>query len=66
MAVSDNIAAPAWVLFIAIYISVFILSTVGNTCVLLTCYKTLKRRHSPLGIGEFSDGGSPVYLSFRI
>ena len=46
MAVSDNIAAPAWVLFIAIYISVFILSTVGNTCVLLTCYKTLKRRHS--------------------
>ena len=47
MAVSDNIAAPAWVLFIAIYISVFILSTVGNTCVLLTCYKTLKRRHSP-------------------
>ena len=47
MAVSDNIAAPAWVLFIAIYISVFILSTVGNTWVLLTCYKTLKRRHSP-------------------
>ena len=46
MAVSDNIAAPACVLFIAIYISVFILSTVGNTCVLLTCYKTLKRRHS--------------------
>ena len=38
MAVSDNIAAPAWVLFIAIYISVFILSTVGNTYVLLTCY----------------------------
>ena len=47
MAVSYNIAAPASVLFIVIYISVFILSTVGNTCVLLTCYKTLKRRHSP-------------------
>ena len=36
MAVSYNIAAPASVLFIVIYISVFILSTVGNTCVLVT------------------------------
>ena len=47
MAVIDNIAAPASVLFIVIYITVFILSTVGNTWVLLTCYKTLKRRYSP-------------------
>ena len=47
MMVSDNIAAPASVLFIIIYISVFILSTVGNTWVLLTCYKTFRRRHSP-------------------
>ena len=47
MMVSDNIAAPASVLFIIIYISVFILSTVGNTWVLLTCYQTFIRRHSP-------------------
>ena len=47
MMVSDNIAAPASVLFIIIYISVFILSTVGNPWVLLTCYKTFRRRHSP-------------------
>ena len=47
MTVSDNVAAPALVLFIVFYTSVFILSTVGNTWVLLTCYKTLKRRYSP-------------------
>ena len=47
MTVSDNVAAPGLVLFIVIYTSVFILSTVGNTWVLLTCYKTLKRRYSP-------------------
>ena len=47
MAVSDNFAAPASVSFLVIYILVFILSTIGNTWVLLTCYKTLRRRHSP-------------------
>ena len=36
MVIGDNVAAPASVLFIVIYISVFILSTVGNTWVLLT------------------------------
>ena len=47
MAISDNFSTPIVVLFAVFYTSVFILSTVGNTWVLVTCYKTLKRRHFP-------------------
>ena len=47
MAISDNFSTLTVVLFVAFYTTVFILSTVGNTWVLVTCYKTLKRRHFP-------------------
>lgn len=47
MAISDNFSTATAVSFTVFYISIFILSTVGNTWVLVNCYKTLKRRHSP-------------------
>jgi len=47
MAISNRFSTPIGVLFAAFYTTVFILSTVGNTWVLVTCYKTLKRRHFP-------------------
>ena len=47
MAISNHFSTLTVVLFTVFYTSVFILSTVGNTWVLVTCYKTLIRRHSP-------------------
>ena len=47
MAISDNFSTLIAVLFAAFYTTVFILSTAGNIWVLVTCYKTLKRRHFP-------------------
>ena len=47
MAISNHFSTLTVVLFTVFYTSVFILSTVGNSWVLVTCYKTLKRKHSP-------------------
>ena len=47
MAITNNFSTLIVVLFAVFYTSVFILSTVGNTWVLVTCYKTLKRRNFP-------------------
>ena len=47
MAISNHFSTLTVVLFTVFYTSVFLLSTVGNSWVLVTCYKTLKRRHSP-------------------
>lgn len=47
MAVSDSSSPIMLVSFCAIYTTVFILSTVGNTWVMANCFKTLKQRHSP-------------------
>ena len=47
MAISENFSILIVVLLAAFYTTVFILSIVGNTWVLVTCYKTLKRRHFP-------------------
>ena len=44
---SDSFSITIVILFSVFYISVFILSTVGNIWVLVTCYKTLRQRHSP-------------------
>lgn len=44
---SDSFSSILVVLFSGFYSFVFILSTVGNIWVLITCYKTLKQRHSP-------------------
>lgn len=44
---SDSFSSILVVLFSGFYSFVFILSTVGNIWVLVTCYKTLKQRHSP-------------------
>ena len=57
--VSDNIAAPASVLFIIIYISVFILSTVGSFVNLLQDFYK-KAFPFSLVISEFSDRRSPI------
>ncbi|XP_078356969.1 galanin receptor 2b-like [Oculina patagonica] len=47
MATSDDFSTLTVALFCAFYATVFILSTIGNTWVLATCYKTLKRRYFP-------------------
>lgn len=47
MATSDNVSKLIVGFFSVFYFTVFILSTVGNTWVLVTCYKTLKRRYYP-------------------
>lgn len=47
MAVSDSSSPIMLVFFCALYTTVFILSTVGNTWVMANCFKTLKQRHSP-------------------
>ena len=47
MSTSDDFSTAILVPLIIFYITVFILSTVGNTWVLVTCYKTLKRRYHP-------------------
>lgn len=47
MATSDNFSTLVVVLFCVFYVTVFVLSTFGNTWVLVTCYKTLKRRYFP-------------------
>ena len=46
MTASDN-SPVMLVFFCAFYTTVFILSTVGNTWVMATCFKTLRQRHSP-------------------
>lgn len=48
MATSDSFPRFIVVLYSIFYGTVFIMSTVGNTWVIVTCYKTLKRRHFPL------------------
>ena len=45
---SDSFPLALLVSFLVFYFSVFILSTVGNTWVLVTCYKDLKRKGSSL------------------
>ena len=47
MAIGENFSTLIVGLLAAFYTTVFILSIVGNTWVLVTCYKTLKRRHFP-------------------
>ena len=48
MATSDSFSPLMVVFFCAFYSTVFILSTVGNTWVVVNCYQTLKRRYFPL------------------
>ncbi|XP_078356972.1 galanin receptor 2a-like [Oculina patagonica] len=47
MAVSDNFSTLTYVLFSLFYTTLFVLSTVGNTWVIIICYKTLRRRRAP-------------------
>lgn len=47
MAASDSSSPLTLVFFCVLYTTVFILSTVGNTWVMATCFKTLRQRHSP-------------------
>lgn len=47
MAVSNNFSTLAYVLFSLFYTTLFVLSSVGNTWVIIICYKTLRRRHAP-------------------
>ena len=47
MATSDNFSTLIVVLFSTFYTTIFIFSTFGNIWVLVTCYKTLKRRYFP-------------------
>lgn len=47
MATSEGLAPFMVVIFCAFYTIIFILSTVGNVWVMVTCYKTLKRRCFP-------------------
>ncbi|XP_078356968.1 QRFP-like peptide receptor [Oculina patagonica] len=47
MANSEGITPFMLVFFCAIYTTIFILSTVGNVLVMITCYKALKRRCFP-------------------
>ena len=44
---SDSFSTIHVALFGVFYITVFILSTVGNIWVLVTCYRTLKQKHFP-------------------
>ena len=48
MAVSEGFSLWMVVFFVIFYSTVFIMSTVGNAWVIVTCYKNLKRRHFPL------------------
>lgn len=48
MAASDDTPQYMVVFFIVFYSTVFLMSTVGNTWVIITCYKNLKQRHFPL------------------
>ena len=48
MAASDDTPMYMVVIFIIFYSTVFLMSTVGNTWVIITCYKNLKQRHFPL------------------
>ncbi len=47
MATRENFSTLVVVLFCVFYVTVFVLSTFGNTWVFVTCYKTLKRRYFP-------------------
>lgn len=48
MSSSDGFSLPLVISFVVFYFSVFILSTLGNTWVIVTCYKTLKRKNVSL------------------
>ena len=45
-----NEGFPLWMVVFSVifYSTVFIMSTVGNACVIATCYKNLRQRHFPL------------------
>ena len=47
MAVNDQFLTLPFVLFSLLYPTLFILSTVGNTWIIITCYKTLRTRYAP-------------------
>ena len=47
MATGDSSSPLMLAFFCVFYTIVFILSTLGNTWVMLTCFKTLKQRYSP-------------------
>ena len=47
MADSDSSSPLMVVFFCVLYTTVFILSTLGNTWAMLTCFKTLRQRYSP-------------------
>ena len=48
MAISDGFPLFMVILFSIFYSTVFIMSVVGNVWVIVTCYKTIRRRHYPL------------------
>ncbi|XP_078358768.1 galanin receptor 2a-like [Oculina patagonica] len=49
MTTNDNISPLMFIIFLVFYSTVFIISIVGNTWVLVTCYKSMKRnRDTPL------------------
>ena len=48
MAVSEGFSLWMVVLIVIFYSTVFIMSTIGNAWVIVTCYKKLKQRHIPL------------------
>ena len=48
MAVSEGFSLWMVICFVIFYSTVFIMSTVGNAWVIVTCYKNLKQRHFPL------------------
>jgi len=47
MATGDSLSPFMLAFFCVLYTTVFILSTVGNTWVMSTCFKTLRQRYSP-------------------
>ena len=47
MIASDSSSPLKLVFFCALYTTVFVLSTLGNTWVMLTCFKTLRQKYSP-------------------
>ena len=48
MSASGDFPLPLVISFVVFYFSVFILSILGNTWVIVTCYKTLKRKNVSL------------------
>ena len=48
MATSDGFPPVLKICFVIFYSTVFVMSSVGNTWVIIKCYKGLKRQHMPL------------------